>query len=243
MKYTVTIPETLVTLETSTGTLPEGTMVQLSVPVKGLKTVPVSEPTPVPEKPAEPIPAPTPTSAQPDTPQEVEVPELPTRSITPNFDRSYDPVEFRKTDKRFDVLGKAPDLGISDSNWTIVINVRFTDFSRHQRVIGSATASSAGSSIQIGVLKGGILWVDTFQGAMTAGQLEVNKWYEIAITHNRVGQESIYIDKKLIALTSVPVFKSQDDVYVGRWLNDYFDFDLKRVRIYHLLSTEEIELI
>lgn len=242
MKYTVTIPETLVTLETSTGTLPEGTMVQLSVPVKGLKTVPVTDATPVPEKPAEPIPAPIPTPA-PVPPKAVEVPELPTRTITPNFDRTYDAVEFRRADKRFDVLGKAPDLGLSDSNWTIVLNVRFTDFSRHQRVIGSATASGAGSSLQIGVLKGGILWVDTFQGAMTAGQLEINKWYEIAITHNRVGQESIYIDKKLIAHTGVPVFKSQDDVYVGRWLNDYFDFDLKRVRIYPLLSDEEVKEI
>jgi hypothetical protein len=265
MKYTVIIPETLVTLETSSGTLPEGTTVLLSVPVKGLKTVPLVTPSTGAAGAADnEVPKPTPEigfdSAQPDrdvtlsevegpkpTPpaKPVEVPELPTRTITPTFDRIYDPVEFRSAAKRFDVLGKAHDLGLSDSDWTIVLNVLFTDFSTEQRVIGSASVSGAGSSLQLGVQQGGLLWMDTFHGAMVGDRLELNRWYELAFSHMRNGQEKLYINKQLNRHSgNIPIFKSQDDLYVGRWGgNTFADFDLKRVRIYPLLSDEEIKEI
>jgi hypothetical protein len=227
MKLTVTIPEIIVTIETKTGTLPAGTMMQLSVPVRDLVITPIPETQPIP------IPEPTPTP--------IPVPEPEPEPIhTPRFERNYFDPTFRSTQKNFENIGKATDLGLSDSNWTIVLNVRFTDFSKHQRVIGSATASGAGSSLQIGILGGGILWVDTFHGGMTAGQLELNRWYEIAVSHNRVGQEKIYVDKKLVSAGNVPVFKSNSDVYVGRWVNEYYDFDLWKIRIYPLLSDEEI---
>jgi hypothetical protein len=57
MLLTVTIPETIVTLETKAGTLPDGTYIQLSVPVKGLVTTPQPTPTPQPVIPA-PVPQP-----------------------------------------------------------------------------------------------------------------------------------------------------------------------------------------
>jgi len=224
MKITVTIPETIVTLETKAGTLPDGTYIQLSVPVRGLVTTPQPTPTPQPVIPA-PIPTPEPVSSAP----------------VARVDRKYTDVVFRSAAKRFDTLGTAPELGIDDADWTMVLNVRFVNFDTHHRVIGSATTAGAGSSLQIGVLQGGILWVDTFMGAMTADVLELNRWYEIAISHSKTGEEKIYIDKKLSRHAgNIPVFKSDADVYVGRWGNTYADFDLSRVRIYPLLSTEEI---
>ena len=241
MKLQVTIPETIVTLETKYGSLPKGTFIQLSVPVKELVTTPVTlsevegSSTPLGLTPAPAPPTPTPAPVIPA--EEIEADRL---YLIPTFDRKYEQVEFRN--KRFDTLGKAPELGLSDSNWTMVLNVRFTTFDNHIRVIGSASVSGAGSSLQIGVLKGGILWVDTFHGAMTADRLELNKWYQIAVSHNRAGEEKIYIDKSLNRHTgNIPVFKSNDNVYVGRWGNEYADFDLSRVRIYPLLSDEEVK--
>jgi hypothetical protein len=150
---------------------------------------------------------------------------------------------FRKEDKRFDTLGTAVELGLSQADWTMVLDVRFVDFSVHQRVIGSATSSGAGSSLQVGVLEGGFLWVDTFMGGMTADQVELNRWYQMAISHYKEGAEKIFLDKKLLRYTSIPVFNSEAEIYVGRWLSDYSDFDLKRVRIYSLLSNKEIQEI
>jgi len=236
MILTVTIPETIVTLETKAGTLPDGTFIQLSVPVRGLVTTPQPTPTPQPV-----IPAPVPQPVTPVIPAPIPTPEPVSSAPVARFDRRYADVAFRSAAKRFDTLGKAPELGIDDADWTMVLNVRFVNFDSHQRVIGSATTAGAGSSLQIGVLKGGILWVDTFMGAMTADVLELNRWYEIAISHQKNGKERIYIDKKLAANAgNIPVFKSNDDIYVGRWGNTYADFDLSRVRIYPHLSTEEI---
>jgi len=236
MKIQVTIPETIVTLETKAGTLPDGTYIQLSVPVKGLVTTPQPTPTPQPV-----IPAPVPQPVTPVIPAPIPTPEPVSSAPVARFDRKYADVVFRSAAKRFDTLGTAPELGIDDADWTMVLNVRFVNFDSHQRVIGSATTAGAGSSLQIGVLKGGILWVDTFMGAMTADVLELNRWYELAISHQKNGKERIYIDKKLSANAgNIPVFKSNDDIYVGRWGNTYADFDLSRVRIYPHLSTEEI---
>jgi len=236
MKHTVTIPETIVTLETKAGTLPDGTFIQLSVPVRGLVTTPQPTPTPQPV-----IPAPVPQPVTPVIPAPIPTPEPVSSAPVARVDRRYANSEFRASAKRFDTLGKAPELGIDDADWTMVLNVRFVNFDDNHRVIGSATTAGAGSSLQIGVLKGGILWVDTFMGAMTADVLELNRWYELAISHSRTGEEKIYIDKKLSRHAgNIPVFKSDADVYVGRWGNTYSDFDLSRVRIYPLLSTEEI---
>jgi len=234
MRYQVTIPETLVTLET-TSLLPEGTTLFISLPVKGLPVTQAPDPAPITE-----VPEPAPVEAPAPPPV---APVIPHTSHNPIFDRKYDQVQFRN--RRFDTLGKAPALGLSDSNWTIVLNVRFINFENHIRVIGSATVSGAGSSLQIGALKkDGFFWVDTFQGAMTGDTLELNRWYELAISHNRAGEEKLYIDKKLNRHSgNIPVFKSNDDIYVGRWGNDYFDFDLSRVRIYPLLSDSEIQEI
>jgi hypothetical protein len=239
MKITVTIPETIVTLETKAGTLPDGTYIQLSVPVRGLVTTPQPTPTPQPV-----IPALVPQPVTPVIPAPIPAPEPVSSAPVARFDRKYTDVVFRSAAKRFDTIGKATDLGLSDANWTMVLNVRFVNFEDNHRVIGSATTAGAGSSLQIGVLQGGILWVDTFMGAMTADVLELNRWYEIAISHSKTGEEKIYIDKKLSRHAgNIPVFKSDADVYVGRWGNTYADFDIERLRIYPLLTTEEIESI
>jgi hypothetical protein len=132
-------------------------------------------------------------------------------------------------------------LGLSDAEWSIVLNVRFVNFNTEQRIIGSATYSGAGSSLQIGTLKNGALWVDTIGGMETNDKVELNRWYEVIVSHHTNGLEKIHLDKKLIHQGHVPTFHSTDDVYVGRWLNTYHDFDLKRVRIYPLLSEEEVK--
>lgn len=241
MKLQVTIPETIVTLETQTGRLPEGTSVMLNIPVKGLKAVeapPVDVTPPVVEEPTpEPPTSEPPTSSIP--PPASELPDF--LPPSPTFDRIYENVEFRMAQKRFDTLGKATDLGLSEGNWTIVLDVRFVNFDHHHRVIGSATVSTPGSSLQIGVLKEGYLWIDTFAGAMTGVKLELHRWYQLAITHNAAGEERWYVDGVLVSKGNVPVFRSADDIYVGRWVNTYADFDLQRVRIYPLLSDEEVK--
>lgn len=246
MKYTVTIPETIVTLEATNGTLPEGTTVLLSVPIRKVDAQPVPTPQPIPIPDATPTPTPTPTQPAPE-PIPTTDPDLirerypePLRP-QPTFERVYPDPEFRN--KRFDTLGKAPDLGLDDANWTILLEVRFVTFKGHQRVIGSATTSGNGSSLQIGVLNGGMLWIDTFGGAATGPQLELNRWYKLAVTHNRAGEEVFYLDGEEVSRGRVPVFKSKADIYVGRWVNTYADFDLRRVAIFPLLGNEEVKLL
>jgi len=246
MVHTVTIPAITVTLETQEGILPDGTMIQLSVPVKGLAVKPVtlsgveggveaSDQLAVDENPKSDIPNPISVPTVDTLPSSVS--GLP----SPTLDRSYENVEFRALAKRFDTLGNAMTLGLSDADWTIVLNVRFVKFGTIQRVIGSATASTAGSSLQIGTLEDGQLWVDTFIGGLTAGKVELNRFYEIVLSHHTDSRLKIYIDKKLIAHSGIPSFHSEADIYVGRWLeNVYSDFDLQRVRIYRLLSDEEV---
>lgn len=200
-------------------------MVQLSVPVKGLASKPVETPIP--------ITAPTPAPVLPEPPQII-------TGTAPTFDRTYENVEFRASAKRFNLLGNAMTLGLSDADWTIVLNVRFVNFDTEQRIIGSSTYSGAGSSLQIGTLRDGSLWIDTIGGMSTQDKVELNRWYEIAVSHHTNGLEKIYLDKKLIHQGHVPTFHSTADIYVGRWLNGYHDFDLKRVRIYQLLSDAEV---
>lgn len=231
MKYQATIPETIVKVETKNGKLPQGAGISIFVPFK--ESIPI-EPTPEPESPVNtPIPEPEP------TPQETEdleaIPE-------PTFDQIYENVEFRN--KRFEIIGNAEVFGMSEQNWTIVLNVRFIRFDQVCRVIGSANnTSDAGSSLQIGVLPGGLFWVDTFKGGLTVSEkLNTNQWYQIAVCHNANGEEAIYIDGKLKTRGKIPVFKSNTNIYVGRWINQYFEFDCKRIRIYSkILSEEEIK--
>ena len=240
MKYTVTIPETIVTLEATNGTLPDGTTVLLSVPVRKVDAVPLppSEPTPPPLPPAG-GPGGSPAPIDPDLIREP-YPE-PLRP-QPTFQRVYPDPEFRN--RRFDTLGKAPDLGLDDDNWTILLEVRFITFKGHQRVIGSATKSEEqGSSLQIGTLDGGNVWVETFKGGFTGPKLELNRWYKYVVTHNRAGEEVVYLDGEEVVRGRVPVFKSKADIYVGRWVNTYADFDLRRVEIFPLLGNEEIKLL
>jgi len=245
MKHTVTIPETIVTLETKGDALPEGTMIQLSVPVKGLPVTPPVTP-PVTLSGVEGVQNETPAPTPLPVPEPIEVPdteELPVwigSEPQPTLDRSYDPVEFRSSAKRSNLLGNAMTLGLSDADWTMVLNVRFVNFDTEQRIIGSATYSGAGSSLQIGTLRDGSLWIDTIGGMSTQDKVELNRWYEIAVSHHTNGLEKIYLDKKLIHQGHVPTFHSTADIYVGRWLNGYHDFDLKRVRIYQLLSDAEV---
>jgi len=252
MIHTVTLPAITVTLETKDGTLPEGTMIQLSVPVKHViartryedeaisqpQSVPVPEPVrlsgveggveaPQPEAPNPPIIAPAP------------IPEA-IKGPVATFDRSYENVEFRSAAKRFNLLGNAMTLGLSDADWSIVLNVRFVNFNTEQRIIGSATYSGPGSSLQIGTLKNGALWVDTIGGMETVDKVELSRWYEVIVSHHTNGLEKIHLDKKLIHQGHVPTFHSTDDVYVGRWLNTYHDFDLRRVRIYPMLTDQEV---
>jgi len=229
MLHTVTLPAITVTLETKDGILPEGTMIQLSVPVRALAVKSVTPPV------APPVTLSTSDSgeseiegSQTETPEPIE--DLPSSVFglpSPTLDRSYPEIEFRAAARRFDLLGNAMTLGLSDADWTMVLNVRFVNFDTEQRIIGSATRAGAGSSLQIGTLKGGFLWVDTFLGGLSVPDpLELNRWYEIAVSHHTSGEEKIYLDKKLILHGGVPTFHSDADLYVGRWLdNSYADFD------------------
>lgn len=238
MKYKVVIPETIITLETKGNEkLPLGTLVTLSLPVNEQNTIPVFETPPVviPDKPVVPISSTTTTTT---TRNNNNI------SPVPHFDQTFFNPEFRAKNKDFVSLGNANFLKMNNSDWTIVLNIRFIHFADDVRVVGSASASSAGSSLQIGVLKGGVLWVDTYIGGMTAGNLELNRWYEIAVCHSAFGEEMIYVDKVFRAKGDVPVFNSLDEVYVGRWMGYYFDFDLSRIRIYSkVLSSQEIQNI
>jgi len=111
-----------------------------------------------------------------------------------------------------------------------------------QRVIGSAAYDSARNSLQRGTLEDGTLWVGPYHGGMTADKVEHKRCYEYAASHNRAREEKIYVDKTLLRATgNIPAFKSEDEVYVGRWLNGYSDFDLKRIRIYPMLSDDEVK--
>jgi hypothetical protein len=263
MIHTLTIPEIKVTLETVDGTLPAGSMVQISVPVSGLPVTPVTTPPvtlsgvegpkpiiipPVEAKPTQPV-TPPPVTSDPVSLSTgaAGAAHIEGKSPTPlplsRLDRTYSPVEFRSSQQRSDTLGNAQTLGLSEADWTMVMEVRFVNFDHIHRVIGSASHSGAGSSLQIGVLEGGLIWMDTFMGGITGPKLELNRWYEIAISHHTTGEEKIYIDRKLAVNGGVPPFRSSDDVYVGKWVNWYSDFDMRRIRIFPLLSGEELQKV
>lgn len=237
--------------------IPKGTAIHLVVPVDDMEEV--TEDIKYPQNKTEPVPAPDPEEAvttepplnkvEEVPPTEEPVKEEPTDTIPDDlllqstFFRKFDDPKFRKEERRFEKLGSATELNLSGQSWTMRLAVTFVDFGSNQRVIGSSSHSGPGSSLQIGTLKGGRLWLDTFQGAIVGPILEKNIQYDLWVSMDHEGREMMYLGDEIVASGKVPNFVSNGDIYVGRWLNSYHSFDLESVTIYPYLIQEDIRAI
>ncbi len=242
------LPELTFTLSHPKGQpIPRGTTVSINVPLDTLEQLP-TDPSPVtPAEPEEAVATPAPEQIEeiptPSDPGEAVATPPPAPLPQPTFHRDFDDPRFRAELKRFEKLGSATELNLSGESWTMRLPVTFVDFSTPQRIIGSSSASEAGSSLQIGVLPDGRLWLDTFKGSIVGPILELDTPYDLWVTMDQEGREMMLLGDEIVSSGQVPNFVSQGDIYVGRWLNAYHSFDLESITIYPYLQPEEIRAI
>lgn len=222
MKKTVHLPAMTVTIDTDKD-LPQGTGIFIHVPIK--KTVTQENDTieVIPQEPQESTPNPVPEPIE----QENHGIRGKIYSFTPD-----QPMLFRKQLMTYETIGNAKELGICDNITRVEIKVSFPNFDHHHRVIGSESIKGNGSSLQIGVLQGGRLWMDVFGSGMTGPLLEIDKFYKITAILDPNGDDTLMIDDEVVSRTSLIPFESQSNLLIGKWVNTFADFDLKSLEIF-----------
>ena len=216
---------------TSSKPIPKGSRIDLSVPLSELEEVTTEQPSEPNQKEETP-----PTTPEPPA---VDNPSFPQAILSEKWPEGKGYLEIRRKRKDFKLIGNAFDMKLSGNDFSYQALVRFTNFDQHQRIIGSATAGGKGSSLQFGVLKGGTLWIDTFQGGLTGDKLEVDTWYWLGFSIDEDGRETLYINGKVSRKGQIPTFTSGGNIYLGRWLNTYHDFDIKQHAFFRFMDDEE----
>lgn len=224
MKKTYNLPSLKIEVEITGGDLPKGTDIFIKVPLDESKHIPI-----IPSEPEEPVSTPLPEPLPDPQPQPDPEPESEPQK-TFRWSNQNGKV-FNAQNKDFIQIGNPNELNLSGQPFSIEMEVKFHNFDRHHRVVGSLASDGPGSSLQLGVLKGGNVWMDTFMGALTGPKLEIDRWYRLTFSLSPWDQDMIFVDNTLAIIGSVPNYVSDSDLFIGKWVNTYADFTLKRLEI------------
>ena len=175
------------------------------------------------------------------SPPEIEEPPIQEPIVQPSAIWTHGAKSFDAANSDYKTIGNVQDLNISGHSFTVLMRVAFPDLDKNKRMIGSDNMKDAGSSLQLGVLSSGYVWLDTFKGAVTGGKIEPEKEYVLGYSLDKDGNARIYIDGILTGSGKVPTFTGTGNLYLGRWINNFSTFDLKWVTIYGKLSDDEIK--